>query len=59
LTPRFERKMDSRGRLGRAHLADLRRDLANDLLGVPLDDDLGGLRNLELDTVGCVDLDGV
>src|SRR4051812_29608416 len=39
-------------RLGRAHLADPRGDLADGLLGVALDDDLGRRRDLELDPLG-------
>ena len=41
--------------LGRALLADVRRDLADELLGDALDDDAGRLRDLELDPVRRLD----
>src|SRR4051812_23632888 len=46
-------------RLGRAHLADPRGDLADDLLGVALHDDLGRDGNLELDALRRLDRDRV
>src|SRR6185436_8194860 len=46
-------------RLGRPPLADLRRGLADALLGDPADDDLRRLRHLEADPVGRLDVDRV
>src|SRR6476619_776583 len=46
-------------RLGRPPLADLRRGLADALLGDPADDDLRRLRHLEADAVGRLDVDRV